>query len=151
MLFNILCFYAGLFLLGLNLGSLQLCGGNARFVSVLSVSVPEFLQRCRHLRWHHGCHICDCATVPQQYHGCPICLCKNWEEAERKNTPEHQVSSNTMEPQQIAQRTGKMQRGQGETFQSTRCTNSLNWMAQDTQRGMSVQESGRCRGRGENI
>ena len=37
-----------------------------------------------------------------------------------KNISEHQVSSNTVAPQQIAQRTGKMQRGQGETFQSTR-------------------------------
>ena len=38
-----------------------LCGGNARFVSVLSVSVPEFLQECRHLALaRHGCHMCRC-------------------------------------------------------------------------------------------
>ena len=36
-------------------------GGNARFVSVLSVSVPEFLQECRHLALaRHGCHMCRC-------------------------------------------------------------------------------------------
>ena len=130
MLFNILCFCAGLFLrpepwfFAALWWECQICFCFVSFSSrvLAAVPAPALAPRLPHMR------LCHSATVPQQYHGCHICLCKNGEEAERKKTPEHQVSSNTMEPQQIAQRTGKMQRGQGETFQSTRCTNHHGWL-----------------------